>query len=112
MQVEGPGKAERVEAQETACLGFHQEDAGPCSGSWFSTTWQASGPRCGGTAMGGKNKALLNDTLAKQTKPAANAGGWRMLFLRPWHKYLVEKKQRFCFPPHFIYPLEENICRF
>lgn len=44
------------------------------------------GPRCGWTAMQGKNKALQNDMLAKQTKPSANAGGLRMLFLRPWDK--------------------------
>lgn len=45
-----------------------------------------------------KNKALQNDMLAKQTKPSANAGGFRMLFLRPWNKGLVEKKQGSLFP--------------
>lgn len=56
------------------------------------------GPRCGGTAMQGKNKALPSGVLAKQTKLAADAGGLRMLFLRRWHKYPVEKKQENLFP--------------
>lgn len=66
-------------------------------------------PRCGGTAMQRKNKAVQNDMLAKQTKPSANAGGLRMLFLRPWYKCLVERRKGACFPYHFIYPLEENV---
>lgn len=42
--------------------------------------------------------------LAKQTKPSANAGGLRMLFLRPWYKYLVEKKQGSLSPIPFYSP--------
>lgn len=66
------------------------------------------GPRCGGTAMRGKDKALQSDMLARQTKPSANACGLRMLFLRSWDKGLVEKKQGSLFLLPFYLPLRRK----
>lgn len=51
-----------------------------------------------------ENKALQHDMLANQIKPAANASGLKMLFLRPWCKCLVEKKQGILFPIPFYLP--------